>query len=84
MAPRGLWCVLLVLFNEFSPCLADSADPSVWDTKDNVKFGVAEPNVEVCVLCWCVWFAVLAGDHKQQQTGQIFKEIHKLDRRRLE
>jgi len=61
MAPRGLWCVLLALFNEFSPCLADSADPSVWDTKDNIKFGVAEPNVEVCVLCWCVWFAVLAA-----------------------
>lgn len=48
--------MLLVLFNEFSPCLADSADPSVWDVKDNIKFGVAKSNVEVCVLCWSVCF----------------------------
>ena len=54
MAPRGLLCVLLVLFNEFSPCLIESVDPSVWNVKDNIKFGVAETNVEVRVLCWCV------------------------------
>lgn len=48
--------MLLVLLNEFSPCLADSADPSVWDVKDNIKFGVAKSNVEVCVLCWSVCF----------------------------
>lgn len=48
--------MLLVLFNEFSPCLADSADPSVWDVEDNIKFGVAKSNVEVCVLCWSVCF----------------------------
>ena len=67
MAIRRLWCVFLVLLNEFSPCLADSADPSAWDVKDNIKFGVAEPNVEVCVPCWRVCFVllVLAGAQKQ-------------------
>lgn len=40
-------CLIVVLFSEFSSCIADSADPSVWDVKDDTKFGVAEPNVEV-------------------------------------
>lgn len=73
MALRRLWCVLLVLLNEFSPCLADSADPSVWDVKDDIKFGVAEPNVEVCVLCWCVCFCfvVSAGGQKQVKFSRM-------------
>lgn len=72
MAQRRLLCVILVLLSEFSPCFADSADPSVWDVKDNIKFGVAEPNVEVRVLCWCVCFAVLAGSHKQVKFSRKY------------
>lgn len=47
MARRGSICLILVLFSEFSPYIADNADPIAWDVKDNTKFGVAEPNVEV-------------------------------------
>ena len=47
MARRRVICLFLVLFSEFSLCIADIADASVWDAKDNTKFGVAEPNVEV-------------------------------------
>ena len=53
---RRLFCVLLILLNECPPCFADDADPSVWDVKDDIKFGVAEPNLEVRDLFWCVLF----------------------------
>ena len=69
MALRRLWCVLLVLLNEFSPCLADRADPSVWDVKENIKFGVAEPNVEVCV-CFVLLF--LADAQKQVKFSRKY------------
>ena len=84
MALRRLWCVLVVLLNEFSPCLADSADPSLWDVNDNIKFGVAKSNVEVCVLCWCVCFVLLfqrAGRNRSNFQGST---IHRLDMERLE
>ena len=68
---RRLFCVLLILLNECPPCLADDADPSVWDVKDDIKFGVAEPNVEVRDLCWCVC-AVSAGAHKQVKFSRKF------------
>lgn len=77
---RRLCCVLLILLNECSPCFADDADPSVWDVKDHIKFGVAEPNVEVRDLCWCVCFAVSAGAHKQVKFSR--KSTH--SRGRLE
>lgn len=69
---RRLFCVLLVLLSECSPCFADEADPSVWNVKDDIKFGVAEPNVEVRDLCWCVCFAVSAGAHKQVKFSRKF------------
>lgn len=53
---RRLFYVLLILLNECSPCFADDADPSVWNVKDDIKFGVAEPNLEVRDLFWFVCF----------------------------
>ncbi|KAL9971354.1 hypothetical protein ACROYT_G023867 [Oculina patagonica] len=50
MAHGRVMCLIVLLFSEFSSCIADSADPSVWDVKDNTKFGVAEPNLEDSVL----------------------------------
>ena len=69
---RRLFCVLLILLNECPPCFADDADPSVWDVKDDIKFGVAEPNLEVRHLCWCVCFAGSAGAHKQVKFSRKF------------
>lgn len=52
MAASVICIVLLVVFSEFSPYIAEiTADPYTWDEKENFKFGVAEANVEVRFVC---------------------------------
>ena len=69
-------CLIVVVFSELSPCIADSADPSVWDVKDNTQFGVAEPNLEVtawCCVFQCVCFAfsrVLINENKHEKFSK--------------